>query len=65
MHSVLAAEAAVLFELDTIGIVLLVLEGVVVSLLALGAGQTDLNAHDVYPPVGIAYQNKPRSGHLQ
>ena len=46
----LAAEAAVLVELETIGIVLLVLEGVVVPLLALGAGQCDLDAHCRYPP---------------
>ena len=45
MHGVLAAETAVLRELETIGIVLLVLEGVIVSLLALGAGQRDLYAH--------------------
>ena len=38
----LAAEAAVLVELETIGIVLLVLEGVVVPLLALGANESDL-----------------------
>ena len=37
MHGVLAAETAVLAELDAIGVVLLVLEGVVVSLLAFGA----------------------------
>jgi len=37
MRSVLAAEPAILRELDTIGIVLLVLEGVVIPLLALGA----------------------------
>ena len=45
MEGVLAAEAAVLHELDTIGVVLLVLEGVVVPLLAFGAGQCDLYAH--------------------
>ena len=45
VQRVLAAEAAILHKLDTIGIVLLVLEGVVVSLLAFGAGQGDLNAH--------------------
>ena len=45
MDGVLAAEAAILRELKTIGIVLLVLEGVVVTLLALGACQCDLNAH--------------------
>ena len=45
MNGMLAAEAAILHKLDTIGVVLLVLEGVVVSLLAFGAGQGDLNAH--------------------
>ena len=45
MQGVLTAETAILVELQTIGIVLLVLERVVVSLLALGAGQRDLNAH--------------------
>jgi hypothetical protein len=45
VQRVLAAETAVLVELKTIGVVLLVLEGVVVSLLAFGAGQSDLNAH--------------------
>ena len=49
MHGVLAAETAVLAELDTIGVVLLVLEGVVVSLLAFGAGQGDLYAHFLPP----------------
>ena len=45
MESVLAAEATILVELKTIGIVLLVLHCVVVPLLALGASQCDLNAH--------------------
>ena len=45
MQGVLAAEAAVLHELDAIGVVLLVLEGVVIPLLAFGAGQCDLYAH--------------------
>jgi hypothetical protein len=56
MERVLAAEPAILHELDAIGIVLLVLEGVVISLLALGAGQRDLNAHDDTPPIRFTYQ---------
>jgi hypothetical protein len=45
MQGMLAAEAAVFLELDAIGVVLLVLKGVVIPLLALGAGQRDFNAH--------------------
>jgi hypothetical protein len=45
VQGVLTAETAVLVELETIGIVLLVLEGIVISLLAFGAGQGDFNAH--------------------
>ena len=41
----LPAETAILVELETIGIILLVLEGIVISLLALAASQRDLNAH--------------------
>ena len=44
MDSVLAAEGAVLVEFQTVGGILLVLVGVVVALLALGATQGDLNA---------------------
>ena len=40
----LSAETAILHHLKTIGIVLLVLDGVVVALLALGAGQHDLDS---------------------
>jgi hypothetical protein len=47
VQGVLAAETAVLVELKTIGIVLFVLERIVISLLAFGAGQSDLNAHCV------------------
>ena len=50
MQGVLAAEAAILHELDTIGIVLLVLESIVVSLLAFVASQSDFNAHLTAPP---------------
>ena len=45
MHSVLAAEAAVLVHLKSVGVVLLVLHGVVVALLAFGASQSDLYSH--------------------
>lgn len=45
MKGVLTAETAILVELETIGIVLLVLEGIVVPLLAFGAGKCDLYAH--------------------
>ena len=41
----LTAKTAILVELDTIGIVLLVLKRIVVPLLALSAGKCDLNAH--------------------
>jgi len=43
---VLSAESAVLLHFETVRIVLLVLHGVVVSLLALGASQSDFNAHN-------------------
>jgi hypothetical protein len=45
VQGVLTAETAILVELKTIGIVLLVLEGIVVPLLAFGAGKCDLYAH--------------------
>jgi hypothetical protein len=48
MDGVLAAETAILLELNTIRIVLLVLERVVVSLLAFGASQRDLYPHFVF-----------------
>ena len=46
MSGVLSAESAILAHLQTIGVILLVLHGVVVSLLALRASQSDLNAHN-------------------
>ena len=46
MHSVLAAEAAVLVHFQSVRIVLLVLHGVVVALLALRAGEGDLDSHN-------------------
>ena len=45
MSGVLSAESAVLLHFETVGVILLVLHGVVVSLLALGASQSDFNAH--------------------
>jgi hypothetical protein len=46
VSGVLSAESAVLLHLETIGVILLVLHGVVVSLLALRASQSDFNAHN-------------------
>ena len=40
------AEAAILVQFKTIRIVLLVLLGIVVALLALGASQSDLDSHE-------------------
>ena len=45
VHSLLFAESAILFQFDTVGVVLLVLHGVVVSLLAFVASERDLNSH--------------------
>jgi len=54
VDSVLSAESAVLLHFETIGVILLVFHGVVVSLLALGASQSDFNAHNgtslILPP---------------
>ena len=44
MTGVLLAEAAVLAHLEAVGIVLLILHGVVIALLALLAGQRNLDA---------------------
>ena len=46
VSGVLSAESAVLLHFETVGVVLLVLHGVVVSLLALRASQSDFNAHN-------------------
>ena len=46
VSGVLLAESAILLHLETVRVVLLVLHGVVVSLLALGASQSDFNAHN-------------------
>ena len=50
MDRVLSAEGAVLVHLQTIRIVLLILDRVVVSLLALVASQSDFNAHILTAP---------------
>ena len=50
MKGVFTAETAILVELDTIGIVFLVLKGIVVPLLAFGTSKCDLNAHGLKPP---------------
>ena len=46
MQGVMATPAAILLELDTIGIILLVLFGRVIAALALGAGQGDQCTHE-------------------
>ena len=53
VHGVLAAEAAVLVHLKSVGVVLLVLHGVVVALLTLGASQGNFDSH-----VGTSYSYK-------
>ena len=45
MQSVLAAESAILFHFKSVGIVLFVFLGIVVSLLALGTNECDLISH--------------------
>jgi hypothetical protein len=45
VNGVLSAKSAVLLHFETVGVILLVLHGVVVSLLALGASQCNFNAH--------------------
>jgi hypothetical protein len=50
MQRMLLAETAILVHLKTIGIILLVLHRVVVSLLALCAGERYSNAHLAAPP---------------
>ena len=46
VYGVFLAESAVLLHLETVRVVLLVLDGVVVSLFAFIATQRDLNAHN-------------------
>ena len=67
MKSVLAAEFAVLLELESVRVVLLVLLGVVVSLLALGACQSNLDSYVIshlfgtshYKLFGFSFFGKP------
>ena len=51
MVGVLSAESAIFTHLKTVGIVLLVLDGIVVSLLALVTSQGDLDSHLSAPPL--------------
>lgn len=51
MERVLTAELAELFELESIGVIFLVLDRVVVSLFALGTNQCDLCSHFSAPPI--------------
>ena len=46
MHSVFAAETTVFVHFQSVRVILLVLHGVVVSLLALGASLSDFYAHN-------------------
>ena len=46
VSGMLSAESAVLLHFETVGVILLVLHGIVVSLLALRASQSDFNAHN-------------------
>ena len=65
MHRMLAAETAVFHELNTIGIVLLVLESVVIPLLAFRTCQTNLNPHLCILPVGsCTLKEAPKKGTL-
>jgi hypothetical protein len=69
VNGVLLAESAILLHFETIGIILLVLHGVVVSLLALGASQSDFNAHNgtslKLPPCITPARRNLVSGQLQ
>jgi hypothetical protein len=65
VQGVLTAETAVLVELQTIGIVLLVLEGIVISLLAFGAGQGDFHAHCMLLLKVFHQKRAPFGGHLE
>ena len=53
MQGLLAAEPAVLVDLDAVGIVLLVFHRVVITLLAFAACQSYTNSHDLAPPIII------------
>ena len=53
MHRVLLAELAVLIELQTIRVVLLVFVGAVVAAVALRALQRDIVAHLLFTPLTL------------
>ena len=57
VKSVLAAEFAVLLELQSVRVVLLVLHCVVVSLLALGAYQSYLDSYFISHDIGTSHKN--------
>ena len=67
VSSVLSAESAVLLHFETVRVVLLVFHGIVVSLLALGASQSDFNAHNgtslKLPPCITSARKNLDSGH--
>jgi hypothetical protein len=46
MQGVMTTPLAIFLELDTIGVILLVLLGRVITALALGAGQSDQRTHE-------------------
>ena len=68
MDRILLAESAILLELDTIGIVLLVLRGIVVSLFALRACEYDFYScfccHFYIPPSIYVLMTLPAAGAL-
>ena len=45
VHCVLLAETTMLFELKSVGVILLVLLGFVIALLTFAASKSDLNSH--------------------
>ena len=50
MHCMLSAEAAILLGFHSLGMVLLFFGHVVITLFALGAGQSDSDTHVSFPP---------------
>lgn len=65
MHCMLAAETAVFHELNTVRIVLFILERIVIPLLAFCTCQTNLHPHDMYPPCRFLYiKRSPEKGDL-
>ena len=62
MYGMLLAERAILVELETVGVVLLVLHGIVVSLLAFAARQGNFYSHDTFSLIS-SLKLDHRSGH--